>query len=69
MNKRYTSVPKYVAVCPRTGAHLRDATADEAAAYLAQPVRHPAFRTPIMVGAVLVECWTGYGVSHAGAGF
>ena len=60
---------KMVAVDPSTGLHLRDATATESAAYLAQACRHPAFRKPVRVGSVLVDEYTGPGIWFGGAGF
>jgi hypothetical protein len=58
----------YVAVCPRTGLHLRDATDAEAAVYRAQRIEHPsgagAFRKAVRVGEVLVDEDTGPGGSH-----
>lgn len=39
----------------KTGCRIREATAEERAAYLAQPCRHPAFRTRFVVGAVAIE--------------
>lgn len=59
---------KLVAVDPVTGLHVRNATTDEAAAYLAQPVAK-AFRKPVRVGAVLVDEDTGPGIWFGGAGF
>ena len=68
---------KFVAVCPKTGIHLREATAEETAAYFAQPVRFPgrsnvlnaAFLKAHRVGDVLVDMDTGPGGWHGGAGF
>lgn len=59
----------FVAVCPKTGIHLRAATAEETAAYFAQPVRFPgksdafnaAFLDVVRVGDVLVDTYTGPG--------
>lgn len=53
---------KVVAIDPENGRHLRDATADECAAYYAQPCTHPVFRKPVRVGAVLVDEYFGPGV-------
>ena len=64
---------KFVAVDPRNGVHLREATAEERAAYLAQPCRFPksprAFAVPVRVGDVLIDEDTGPGSWHGGAGF
>ena len=55
------------------GVHLREATAEERAAYLAQPCRFPksprAFAVPVRVGDVLIDEDTGPGSWHGGAGF
>ena len=63
----------YVAIDAKTGLHLRAATADEVAAYLAAPIAHPSglesFRTPARVGAVLIDEDTGPGIWFGGAGF
>lgn len=73
-----TSLPHtFVAVCPKTGIHLREATAEETAAYFAQPVKFPgksnmfnaAFLKSVRVGDVLVAMYTGPGGWHGGAGF
>ena len=52
-------IPRHVAVCPKTGRHLRAATPEEIQAYEAQPVRlscNPrVFFTPVRVGEVLVD--------------
>jgi hypothetical protein len=68
--------PVMVAIDPRTGCHLREATPEEIAAWENQPVRpvsHPAFRftfhKAIKVGDVLVDRDTGPGAWHGGAGF
>jgi hypothetical protein len=60
---------RFVAVNPSNGLHLRDATDEERAAYLAQPVRHPAFRKVVRVGDVLIDEYAGPGVWFGGAGF
>lgn len=69
----------FIAVCPRTGIHIRPATDLEIAAYLDQPHGHPlavndpniarAFRRPQRVGDVLVDEDTGPGTWYDGAGF
>lgn len=43
-----------VAMCPRTGAVLRNATADEVDAYVAQPEKRPLFRRPVRLGEVTI---------------
>jgi hypothetical protein len=58
----------YVAVDPTTGLHIRRATDDESAAYLAQP-NASVFRRPVRVGDVLVDEDHGPGAWHGGAGF
>lgn len=60
---------KMMAIDPSTGLHVRAATTEEIAAYLVQPVRHPAFRKPVRVGDVLVDEYTGPGIWFGGAGF
>lgn len=60
---------KFVAIDPRTGLHLRAATSEETAAYLAQPVRHACFRKAVNVGDVLVDEDMGPGIWFGGAGF
>jgi hypothetical protein len=59
----------YVQIDPKTGCHLGPATPAQIAAFVAQPCRFPAFRRPIMVGAVLVDEHTGPGIWYGGAGF
>jgi hypothetical protein len=61
----------YVQIDPKTGCHLGPATPAQIAAFVAQPCRfnNPAFRRPIMVGAVLVDEHTGPGIWFGGAGF
>lgn len=58
----------YVAICPKTGRHMRRATQDEIAAYLSQPAR-PAFRRPVTVGSVTIDTYAGGGIWFGGAGF
>lgn len=64
---------RYVAIDPRTGLHLREATAAERRAYEAQriahPSGHPSFRRPIRRGDVLIDEDAGPGVWYGGAGF
>lgn len=60
---------KIVAKDPKTGLVVRDATANERDAYLAQPCRHPSFRKMIRVGEMLVDEDTGPGMWFGGAGF
>lgn len=60
---------KFMAHSPTTGLSLREATAEERAAYLAQPARHPSFRKMIRVGDVLIDEDTGPGIWFGGAGF
>lgn len=59
---------KFVAIDPSSGLHLRGATDEERATYLAQPGK-AAFRRPVRVGAVLVDEYTGPGAWFGGAGF
>jgi hypothetical protein len=59
---------RFVAVDPKTGLHLREATKAERAKYLQQPGPR-AFRKPVRVGKVLVDEDTGPGAWHGGAGF
>lgn len=66
----------FVAVDPKTGSHLRQATDAERAAYLVQPgpgklgsSRRTAFRKAIRVGDVLIDQHFGPGVWFGGAGF
>jgi len=54
---------RFVAVDPKTGAHLRRATLSEAKRYVRQPGR-PAFKQPVRVGEVLIDLDTGPGGSH-----
>lgn len=70
------NVIKYVAKCPATGRHLRDATAEEIAAYNSQPgpgapgsFRREAFRKAVLVREVLIDTYTGPGIWFGGAGF
>lgn len=63
-----SSTPRHVAVCPTTGAHLREATPGERAAYEGQPEASP-FDKPVRVGDVLVTVYTGPGLWFGGAGF
>lgn len=65
----------YVAIDPATGAHLRNATDAEIAAYLAQRQTRPAsrqqacFDRPVRVGDVTIYLYTGPGIWFGGAGF
>ena len=59
---RYPSA--FVAIDPKTGSHLRPATNAEIAAYLEQPAKHPSFRKMIRVGDVLIDEYTGPGISN-----
>lgn len=61
----------HMAVCPATGLHLREATPAEVAAYLTgnAHTRGEAFHNPVLVGAVLVDLYTGPGLWFGGAGF
>jgi len=61
MNKNNTA--KLVAICPRTGAHLRDATAQEADAYELGNAdkRARCFFEPVRMGEVTIEEYTGPG--------
>lgn len=54
---------------PMCGAVIREATAEEVAAWERQPARFPCFRKAVKVGDVLVDRCTGPGVWHGGAGF
>jgi hypothetical protein len=53
----------FVALCPRTGVHLRPATAEEEGAYRAQE-RRPPFDRPVRVGDVIIDLDSGPGLSH-----
>jgi hypothetical protein len=56
----------FVQVDPKTGCHIGPATEAQIAVYVAQPCRfgNPVFRRPVMVGAVLVDECTGYGIDN-----
>ena len=59
---------KVVAVDPKTGLHVRTATASERAAYFGRPIAH-AFHKPVRVGEYLIDEDTGPGLWFGGAGF
>lgn len=61
-------VPRYVAVCPATGVHLREATRVERVAYESQPNQAP-FNKPVRVNDLLIDVYTGPGLWFGGAGF
>ena len=56
--------PRFVAVDPATGCHVRDATAEEIAEYNAQPCIHPSFRKALRVGDVMIDDYRGPGVHY-----
>lgn len=65
----------FVALCPRTGVHLRPATPEEVAAYHAAQ-KHPryrvgsvAFSDNVPMGEVTIASDTGPGLWFGGAGF
>jgi len=58
----------FVAIDPKTGIHLRDATELEIAAYNAQERKAP-FDRAVRVGDVLVDTYTGPSAWFGGAGF
>lgn len=60
---------RYVVINPANGLHVRKATETEVTAYLAQAVRSPAFRKPVLVDSVLVDAYQGPGLWFGGAGF
>ena len=53
-----------VAVCPRTGRHLREATVGEVEAYDSRNAGKGPFARPVKLGEVLVDEDTGPGRSH-----
>lgn len=55
---------RYVAKDPRTGVHLRDATADEIASYIARNAGKAPFDKPVRIGPVLIDTYTEPGGSH-----
>ncbi len=64
----YASPPPFVAVCPRTGGHLRPATEAEIVAYWV--CNRPApFDRAVLIGEVLIDTDTGPGTWFGGAGF
>lgn len=70
MKEGRPGAPTYRAVCPRTGEHLRDATADEIDEYqIVNASRHPNRTGLVRVGDVLIAEWHGPGASVARAGF
>ena len=54
---------KYVAVDPKTGQHLRDATQDEIFSYIETNPPYP-FDKAVLVDDVLIDLYTGPGRSH-----
>jgi len=61
---------KFNAIDPATRCTIRAATAEEVAAYLAQPLPFPQWpRKAVMVGGVLIDEDTGPGIWFGGAGF
>lgn len=60
----------FVAIDPATRCTIRVATAEEVAAYLAQPLARPHLpRNAVLVGEVLIDEDTGPGIWFGGAGF
>jgi hypothetical protein len=60
----------FVAVDPHTGCHLREATAEEIAAYYVENrVALRAFYKSVRVNSVLVDEYAGPGAWFGGAGF
>lgn len=55
-----------VAKCPSTGVIIRGATADEAWVYRAFNARRRGTASPVRVGAVIVDTYSGPGVWHGG---
>lgn len=66
---------KYIALCPRTGSHLREATPDEVTAYHAgqKDGRYQAGKVlwshNVLLGGVVITADTGPGEWFGGAGF
>ena len=57
---------KFEAINPKNGDWIREATADEIAVYMAQKVKHPCFRVPVIVGDVLIQEDRGPGIAYHG---
>ena len=59
----------YVAIDPKTGLQIRKATETEIAVYVDANKSRKHFEKPVMVGTVLIDCYTGHGLWFGGAGF